>query len=225
MDFCLRSLASLRRGRHLALVAIGLTIGCGAGGEGGDDDAASAEESGSGAMGSTSGVTTTITSGLDTSGSVGTSDPATDDGSEGPGSTGTSGSGAIESSSGGDTTSGTAAATSDGSTSGGSTSGGSTSAVESSTGGEPNPACVAGCATQVTCNMDFETEDECVTWCEENLGAAMVFSEPCHDAWQALSACFGGLSCDEYAEYLSPSMFPYPCSGEADGLAFECDGQ
>jgi len=54
---------------------------------------------------------------------------------------------------------------------------------------------------------------------------AGAFSPFCEDAWSNLSACFGTLDCQEYGDYLAPTMFPYPCALQSDALMFECKGQ
>jgi hypothetical protein len=75
------------------------------------------------------------------------------------------------------------------------------------------------------CDTNWASEQECVDWCDDNLMMAARFTPQCHDAWEALSACFATLTCEEFAEYNNPTMFPYPCSDEADSLMFECMGQ
>ena len=100
----------------------------------------------------------------------------------------------------------------------------STGSESSGTGGEAAP-CTAGCMTQLECTAVWKNLEACVTACEDNLIQAALFSQFCEIAWENLSACFGTLSCDEYAEYLEPTMFPYPCDLESDALGFECEGQ
>lgn len=213
MILVLASLARVRSTSRHRLLALAIALAA-CGGEASGDDGTSGDDSGANATGSSSGVTTTMTSGLDTgTGAASTTGPSDD--STGV-TSGTSGDDATSAASTGDT----GATTSTG------TEGDGTSGSDGSTTGEPpNPACVAGCTTQVDCNMDYPSVDACVQWCDDNLDMALLFSPACHDAWENLSACFGNLSCDEYAEYLSPSMFPYPCSDQADALAFQCEGQ
>lgn len=86
-------------------------------------------------------------------------------------------------------------------------------------------ACTDGCAIEFMCGDEWTSAQECTDWCEANLVKAAAFSPFCADAWENLSACFGTLGCDQFAEYQAPMMFPYPCSDEADALAFECKGQ
>lgn len=95
---------------------------------------------------------------------------------------------------------------------------------DSTTGGLL-PPCEAGCMTEFSCSEEWKSVEACITWCEGNLVKAGAFSQFCQTAWSNLSACFGTLDCEEYGEYLEPSMFPYPCVQEADSLAFECKGQ
>lgn len=111
----------------------------------------------------------------------------------------------------------------DDSTSSGSESSGSDSGSES--GVVMHQACTDGCAIELMCGDEWASEAECIDWCEANLVKAAAFSPFCADAWENLSACFGTLDCDQFAEYQAPMMFPYPCSDEADALAFECEGQ
>jgi len=111
---------------------------------------------------------------------------------------------------------------------------GSTEAGDASTGSTgdtPNQACIDGCmvelACQATCECDtmWRSEQSCVAWCDANLEKAALFSPFCRDAWEALSACFATLTCEEFHAYHNPTMLPYPCSTEAESLAFECEGQ
>ncbi len=118
----------------------------------------------------------------------------------------------------------------DSTTSGGSSSSGSDSGTDSTgsessgTGGEAAP-CTAGCMTQLECTAVWKNLEACVTACEDNLIQAALFSQFCEIAWENLSACFGTLTCDEYAEYLEAVTFPYPCDLESDALSWECKGQ
>jgi hypothetical protein len=75
------------------------------------------------------------------------------------------------------------------------------------------------------CGTEWTSEAECVDWCEQNLIEASLFSEFCADAWEALSACVGTLTCEEFLEHEAPEMFPYPCADEDSVLAVECRGQ
>jgi hypothetical protein len=106
---------------------------------------------------------------------------------------------------------------------------GSTSSSDTSdtsgTTGEPTSACQQGCAVEVSCTMDWQSEDECVSACEANLVRAAVFSPTCADAWESLSECLGTLICEEFLEWRMPTMFPYPCVEADEGLQFECKGQ
>jgi hypothetical protein len=79
--------------------------------------------------------------------------------------------------------------------------------------------------TEFACGDEWKSVEACITWCEGNLVKAGAFSQFCQMAWSNLSACFGTLDCEEYAEYLDPTEFPYPCVSEADALGFECKGQ
>jgi len=86
--------------------------------------------------------------------------------------------------------------------------------------------CAAGCQVEFECGMgEWKSAQACTDWCEANLVKAEGFSCFCALAWNNLSTCFGGLTCEEYAEYLEPTMFPYPCAIESDSLMFECQGQ
>ena len=106
---------------------------------------------------------------------------------------------------------------------------GSTSSSDTSdasgTTGEPTSACQQGCAVEVSCTMDWPSEDECVSACEANLVRAAVFAPTCADAWESLSECLGTLTCEEFLEWRMPTMFPYPCVEADEGLQFECKGQ
>jgi hypothetical protein len=86
-------------------------------------------------------------------------------------------------------------------------------------------ACIDGCAVEFMCGTEWASQDECIDWCEQNLIEAALFSPFCADAWEALSACFGTLTCEEFVEHADPQAFPYPCSDEDAALAFECRGQ
>ncbi|MCA9709916.1 MAG: hypothetical protein KDK70_29020 [Myxococcales bacterium] len=88
-----------------------------------------------------------------------------------------------------------------------------------------NQACVDGCVVEFMCGTEWSSEDECVTWCETNLDKANAFSPFCRDAWEALSACLGTLTCEEFTEWQDPAMFPYPCSDADAILNVECEGQ
>lgn len=106
-----------------------------------------------------------------------------------------------------------------------SSSGSSESTTESSDCIEMS-GCEAGCQIEFECGVgEWESAQECTDWCEANLVKAEAFACFCAQAWNTLSTCFGGLTCEEYAEYLEPTMFPYPCSIESDSLMFECEGQ
>lgn len=102
---------------------------------------------------------------------------------------------------------------------------GSDTSSEGSTTGAVESPCADGCAVEFECGAEWKSADACTAWCEANLIEAAMFSEFCEMAWANLSACFGTLTCEEYGEYVSPTMFPYPCSNEADALMFECEGQ
>ena len=96
---------------------------------------------------------------------------------------------------------------------------------ESSTGEMLHQACTDGCTVEFTCSARWTSVQECADWCEANLDKAGAFSPFCEMAWEALSACFGTLSCKEYTQYQEAAKFPYPCWQQADALAFECEGQ
>jgi hypothetical protein len=106
-----------------------------------------------------------------------------------------------------------------------------TSSSDDSTGDPPNEACVAGCMIEFGCQDTCECgtvwtgEAECVQWCDANLEEAELFSTFCRDAWEAVSACIGTLSCEQYHQFHNPDVPDYPCVSEADTLAFECEGQ
>ncbi len=118
----------------------------------------------------------------------------------------------------------TSATEGSGSGSSSSSSSGSSESSDSSSGGG-NQACADGCAVEFMCGMEWMSEEECVTWCEANLEKAYAFSPFCHDAWEGVSACLGTLTCEEFAEWDNPMVFPYPCSDADTILAVECKGQ
>lgn len=116
------------------------------------------------------------------------------------------------------TTQGTTEGTTEGTTTEGTT-------TEGTTTEGTGQACAQGCAVEFACGTDWASEQECVTWCEANLEKAYEFSPFCRDAWAGVSMCLGTLTCEEFAEWHDPAMFPYPCS-EADAiLNVECEGQ
>ncbi|MBL8947658.1 MAG: hypothetical protein JNK45_31085, partial [Myxococcales bacterium] len=80
---------------------------------------------------------------------------------------------------------------------------GSDSGSEGSTTGVVEAPCTAGCMVEFECGAEWKSAEACTTWCDANLIEAAMFSEFCEMAWANLSACFGTLSCDEYAEYVS----------------------
>lgn len=88
-----------------------------------------------------------------------------------------------------------------------------------------NEACADGCAVEFACGTRWASEQECVMWCEANLEKADAFSPFCRDAWEGVSACLGTLTCEEFAEWESPTVFPYPCSDADVVLDVECEGQ
>jgi hypothetical protein len=94
-----------------------------------------------------------------------------------------------------------------------------------STTGEPQSACADGCAVEFLCGSEWMSEEDCVTWCEANLIEAEAFSPFCRDAWEGVSACVATLTCEEFAVWADPMMFPYPCSDADVALAIECKGQ
>jgi hypothetical protein len=110
------------------------------------------------------------------------------------------------------------------STSADSSDGTSTGELEDTTG-EPNEACANGCAIEFMCGSGWMSEAECVTWCEDNLVMARAFASVCRDAWEAVSACVGTLTCEEFASWVSPTSFPYPCSDADLRLSIDCEGQ
>ncbi|MCA9704793.1 MAG: hypothetical protein KDK70_02950 [Myxococcales bacterium] len=65
----------------------------------------------------------------------------------------------------------------------------------------------------------------CVDACEANLVAAAEFQRACRAAWEDLHACLGTLTCEELAQWMDPTRFPYPCLREDEVLGFECAGQ
>jgi hypothetical protein len=101
---------------------------------------------------------------------------------------------------------------------------GTGTATDGTTGGG-GQACAEGCAVEFACGMEWASEEECVAWCEANLVKAAAFSPFCADAWEAVSACLGTLTCEEFSQWQSPMMFPYPCSDADVALSVECKGQ
>lgn len=97
--------------------------------------------------------------------------------------------------------------------------------TDGTTGDEPNAACAAGCAVEFMCGTEWATEEDCVAWCETNLVKAAAFSPFCSAAWENVSACVATLTCEEFAEWENPMMFPYPCSDADVVLSVECKGQ
>ncbi|MEM9459132.1 MAG: hypothetical protein AAGF11_33445 [Myxococcota bacterium] len=110
------------------------------------------------------------------------------------------------------------------STTEGTTTEGSTTEGSTTTAGIEQ-ACAQGCAVEFSCGTEWTSEQECVTWCEANLEKAYEFSPFCRDAWAGVSACLGTLTCEEFAEWHDPAMFPYPCSETDAILNVECKGQ
>ncbi len=100
---------------------------------------------------------------------------------------------------------------------------GDDAASSGTTGGDHS--CADGCVVEVACGTEWESEDACVTACEANLVKADAFSPFCRDAWAALSACLATLTCEEFSQWQSPMMFPYPCSDADTVLSIECKGQ
>jgi hypothetical protein len=96
--------------------------------------------------------------------------------------------------------------------------------TEGTTTGGPQP-CAEGCAVEVMCGTEWMSEEECVMWCEANLMKAEAFSPFCRLAWEGVSTCLATLTCEEFAVWESPMMFPYPCSDADVVLAAECKGQ
>jgi hypothetical protein len=96
--------------------------------------------------------------------------------------------------------------------------------TEGSTTGGPDP-CAEGCAVELMCGTEWMSEEDCVTWCEANLVMAGAFSPFCRLAWEGVSACLGTLTCEEFAQWENPMMFPYPCSDADVVLEVECEGQ
>jgi hypothetical protein len=119
---------------------------------------------------------------------------------------------------------------SDGDTTGGQvatgteTGSGSGSETDGTTGG-PNQACADGCAVEFMCGTEWASAEDCVAWCEANLMKANAFSPFCRAAWEGVSACLGTLTCEEFAQWENPMMFPYPCSEADVALSVECKGQ
>jgi hypothetical protein len=93
------------------------------------------------------------------------------------------------------------------------------------TTGAPDQPCVDGCAVEFACGTEWMSEADCVAWCEANLVKADAFSPFCRAAWEAVSACVATLTCEEFAEWSNPVMFPYPCSDADVVLSVECKGQ
>ncbi len=160
-------------------------------------------------------------------------DTTTTTGSEGAGDTTERGTTAAPSTGAAESTSSSSGSTGGDSTGSGSgsstsepTSGSSDSGSDSgsSSGGQAAP-CEAGCMVEFTCGMEWNSEQECVTSCEDNLVEAATFSPFCHDAWESLAACLGTLTCDEFGMWEVPTMFPYPCSDADTAINFECEGQ
>lgn len=93
------------------------------------------------------------------------------------------------------------------------------------TTGIADQPCVDGCAVEFACGTEWMSEADCVAWCEANLVKADGFSPFCRAAWEAVSACVATLTCEEFAEWSNPVMFPYPCSDADVVLSVECKGQ
>lgn len=93
------------------------------------------------------------------------------------------------------------------------------------TTGDADQACADGCAVEFACGTEWMSEADCVAWCEANLLKASAFSPFCRAAWEAVSACVATLTCEEFAEWTNPVMFPYPCSDADVVLSVECKGQ
>ncbi len=104
------------------------------------------------------------------------------------------------------------------------TSSSDTTSSEPTTGG-PSQACPDGCMVEFQCGTRWASEADCVSACEANLDEAAVFSPFCRDAWEALSVCLATLTCEDFATWQDPMMFPYPCSDADTGIAIECEGQ
>ncbi len=183
--------------RRVGLSAVVGFVGCGGSTSTPQGDTGTSSSSGSTTTGSATTESSTSTS------------PTTSTGSEGT-STSTSGSDSTGSTS-GDTGSSSTAAD-------------STEASSSDTGAV-HEACTEGCIVEAMCGTEWTTAEECAAWCEDNLDKAYAFSPFCAGAWENLSACFGTLDCEEFAEYEMAAMASYPCSEEAEALAFECEGQ
>ncbi|MCX4243118.1 hypothetical protein [Paraliomyxa miuraensis] len=164
--------------------------------------------------------------------SAGQATASTSAGSEGSGAEPTTGSATTHASA---TTSTTTASTTgeppaDSSTGGSSATTGKSTSTSSDTGEGttetgPNAACAAGCAVEFMCGDEWAMEEDCVAWCEANLVEADRFSPYCRDAWEGVSACLATLTCEEFAQWQSPAMFPYPCSDADVVLEIECEGQ
>lgn len=123
-------------------------------------------------------------------------------------------------------TSSSSGTTGEGSSSGTSGEGTSSSTTsEGTTTGGTNQDCADGCAVELLCGTKWMSEADCVMACEDNLLVAADFSLFCRAAWEAVSACVATLTCEEFLEWQSPTMFPYPCSDADVGLASECEGQ
>jgi hypothetical protein len=193
--------------RFLVTTALSLTVGCPA-----DDAPVETTDASTGADGTTTGNTTAppATTAPVTGGSTDT----------GPATAGTTAgdTGATSTTSGGDSTTGGTGDT-------GNSTGDSSSSGDGSTTGEAVSDCVAGCAVEFSCTMDWASAEECEMACEANLLEAQNLSLFCRFAWEDLHACIGTLTCMEYGEYIAATMFPYPCWMASEALALECAGQ
>ncbi|MEM7160293.1 MAG: hypothetical protein AAF799_46070 [Myxococcota bacterium] len=185
-----------------ALVVSALAVGCG-------DDSG-----GTSSSGSSSGTT---------GGTTGASVPGTT--STGEGTTAAVDSSGGSSSGGGSTSEASSSSTGMSATEGTTDDTGDSGSESSSGGGELNQDCIDGCTTEVMCDTRWATVDECAIACDANLHKAEAFSPFCRAAWEGVSACLGTLTCKEYAEWDSPTAFPYPCSDADVALEVECEGQ
>jgi hypothetical protein len=107
----------------------------------------------------------------------------------------------------------------------GTTSSTGTSDDTTGTTGGPSQACADGCVVEFACGTEWASEDDCVAWCEANLVKAAGFSPFCAAAWEGVSACLATLTCEEFAQWQNPMVFPYPCSNADVVLSIECKGQ
>lgn len=97
---------------------------------------------------------------------------------------------------------------------------GTTGETTGATTGDPaiEEACAAVCEVFASCFEPFpDCVDECVAEFSQTQGE-------CLDGQLALASCLGGLSCEEFAQYVESSPEPYPCQTEEQAVAQACEG-